>query len=367
MRIISKNKINELREKLKEKKVDALLLLNSAPIHDSSIEYLTGFRQERNQAFSCLIFKKEKSVLIVSSLDYDQACAEAMVDEIICIKKSRFGKILKETLGKSKNLGICESIFPVSMAKRIRKHFIDVEDILLNMRAVKEPKEIYLIEKSCSITNHGINVIEKELAKTKNCRELVINLEAELMRRGADELAFSTLMTSGKRGLWVHPYPSVACEKIGNLGLVDFGARVKGYCSDVTVPFVKGGLNNFQKKMLATVKQAYSRSVEKLETGIGASEIFETADSIIVNNGFVFKHSLGHGIGLDVHEYPNLSPKPRDKKLLEKWKETELKENMVFTIEPGIYTHQGGLRLENDFLLTRKGPRQLTRSRVLES
>lgn len=366
MRIISKKKIRELEDRMREKKVDSLLLLNSAPIHDSNIEYITGFRQEKYQAFSCLIFSRKKSILIVSALDYDQACEEASVDEIIKIKKARFGQILKENLSKTKSLGICESMFPLSMARRIRKKFVDMEDSLMKMRAIKEPGEIAFIKKSCAISNYGIRIIEKELRTAKSCKQLAIILESELMRRGAEEMAFPTLVTSGKRGLWVHPYPSVACEKIGNTGLVDFGVRVGGYCSDVTVPFTKGSLTASQEKIMKTVKEAYSRATERLEVGVGASEIFDVANSVITDNGFEFKHSLGHGIGLDVHEYPNLSPKPQDKKLLKKWKETELKEGMTFTIEPGVYTKQGGLRLENDFLMERKGHKQLTKSRFIE-
>lgn len=203
MRIISKKKIEELKIKMKEKKADVIILLNSAPIHDSSIEYITGFRQERNQAFACLVFSVKKSSLFVSSLDYDQACAEAEADEIIKIKKSGFARMLRESLSISGNVGICESIFPVSLCRALRKKTIGFGNEILNVRSVKEKKEIELIEMSCSVANKGIAFLEKNLKSFRTCREISIELERFLLKNGAEEIAFPTLVTSGKQGLYV--------------------------------------------------------------------------------------------------------------------------------------------------------------------
>ena len=366
MRIVSKRKLESIRIDMQKKGIDSLLLLNMAPIHDSGIEYITGFRQERNQAFGCLVFGRDRTTLLVSSLDYDQACEEASADEIIQVRKSGIVSLLKQSLGKYRRLGISESIFPLSLARKLRVKMVDFSHELLSARSIKEPGEIALIRKSCSIASHGVKVIQDEIGSAKSCVELAIILESELRRKGAEELAFPTLITSGKRGLWIHPYPSVACDRIGSTGLVDFGARVGGYCSDVTVPFARGRLNMTQKNMIHAVRDAYSRSVELLEAGAAAADVFEAADAVIASRGFEFKHSLGHGIGLDVHEYPNISPRPSDRRVLAKWKPVTLEENMVFTIEPGVYTRNGGIRLENDFLLTRRGPIQLTKSRLVE-
>lgn len=366
MRIISKKKVIATLNILTENNLDATVFMCSDSYHDSSIEYLTGFRQERIGAFSCLVATKKKMTLIVSAMDSDQAHADAEVEEIIEIKKSRFGEVLKEALGKSKNIGI-SSDMPMWMIGMLKgRKTLDISREILNIRSIKEPKEIELIKSACSITNHGIKFIEKELCHFRNCKELSIELESKMLRKGADEIAFSTLATSGKRGLWIHPYPAASHDNIKNIGLVDFGVRIGGYCSDVTVPFTKGNLTEKQKLMLKTVKDAYSESVSRIDVGEETNAIFDVANNIITKNGFEFKHSLGHGIGLDVHEFPNISPKPHDKKQLIKWKPTILKENMVFTIEPGVYEKDGGFRLENDFLLTRKGPKKLTNSRFLE-
>ena len=181
------------------------------------------------------------------------------------------------------------------------------------------------------------------------------------------ELAFPTIVTSGKRSAYIHPYPSFSNQKIQDgLGLVDFGVRYKGYCSDVTVPFTLGKISSKQKKIVQTVKEAYEKAIETLKISVPTWKVHESVESLIKKNGFKFKHSLGHGLGLELHDVPSLSPKPKSKEVLKEWKEVKLKENMVFTIEPGVYEPKiGGCRLENDVLMTKKIPKVLTNSRVI--
>jgi Xaa-Pro dipeptidase len=148
--------------------------------------------------------------------------------------------------------------------------------------------------------------------------------------------------------------------------LVDFGIRYKGYCSDVTIPFTISRLSEKQKKIVKTVEEAYQNAIDSIKIGIPTWKIHDAAEKVIKRNGFEFKHSVGHGIGLDLHDLPNLSPKPRTKEELKDWKEFELKENMIFTIEPGVYeTRIGGIRLENDILL-KKVPKILTNSKLIQ-
>ena len=98
-----------------------------------------------------------------------------------------------------------------------------------------------------------------------------------------------------------------------------------------------------------------------------AWKVFDLANKVLEKHSFEFKHSLGHGLGLDVHESPSLSPKPQTKRELKEWEEAKLKEGMIFTIEPGVYVPDvGGCRLENDVLMTKRGAEILTRSKLIE-
>jgi len=360
MKVISNEKIEQFRKNLKEKKIDAALFLCSEPIHDVNIEYFTGFQQTRFYSFSCLLITQEKIILIVSQLSYDRAMKEAKADELINLVDydHSLTKVLKEKLKGFKSIGIIERIF---------LKFQDMSDIILEVRNIKEPEEIERIKKACQIANYGIKFLKKNLSEKITEKELALALEQELIRKGADELAFPTILTSGIRSAFIHPYPSFTDKKIQKgLGLVDFGVRFNGYCSDVTVPFALGKLSEKQKKIIKTVEEAYEKAIETIKIRIPTWKVHDSAEKIIKKNGFEFKHSIGHGLGLELHDLPNLSPKPKSKEELKDWKEVKLKENMVFTIEPGIYEPGlGGVRLENDALLIKKEPKVLTNSRFI--
>jgi len=369
MRLISEQKIEQFREELKKRKIDAALFLTSEPIHDVNIEYFTGFQQIRFFSFSCLLISQNNSVLVVSPLSYDQALMEAEADEIINLKdySNSLTKVLKEKLKKFKTIGILERIFPHKLSRKFRVKFKDISDIIRELRSIKEPKEIQRIEKACHITNQGIKFIEKNLSKKMTEKELALTLQQKLIKKGADDLAFPTIVTSGNRSSFIHPHPSSMDKKIQKgLGLIDFGVRYKGYCSDVTVPFTVSRLSARQKKIVKTVKKAYQKAINTLKIDIPTWKVHNAAEKIIKKNRFEFKHSVGHGIGLDLHDLPSLSPKPKAKEELKDWKEFKLKENMTFTIEPGVYElGVGGIRLENDVLL-KKEPEVLTNSELIQ-
>jgi len=364
-------KLKQFQKELKNQSLDASIFLCCSPIHDSNIEYFTGFQQTKFHAFSCLIITPNKSSLTVSQLEYDRAVRLAKADEIINLKDydNSIAKIFKEKLKDTKNIGIIERIFPYKLAKKLEgKKLQDISQITKNLRMIKTKKEIELTKKSCKIANHGIKTIQENLSTRITEKELALLLQQELIRQGADDLAFPTIVTSGKKSAYIHPEPSYTDKKIQKgLGLVDFGARYHGYCSDVTVPFSIGKLNEKQKKIFQTTKEAHEKSVDFLEIGIPTWKVYEVADKILKENNFEFKHSLGHGLGLDVHDIPNLSPKPSLQEYLKNWGEINLQEGMIFTIEPGVYVPKiGGCRLENDVLITKRGSKVLTNSKFIE-
>jgi len=369
MRIISNKKIEQFRDKLQEKNIDLALFLTSEPIYDVNIEYFTGLQQIRVYSFCCLLITQDKITLIVSPLSYDQAMEEAEADEIINVASydRSLTKVLKEKLKGIKSIGILEDILPYKFYRKFRNlKFQDISNVILELRKVKEPKEIERIKKACEIANHGIEFIRENLSKNFTDKEFGLTLEQELIRKGADELSFPIILTSGKRSAFVHPYPSFLDEKLHKgLGLIDFGVRYKGYCSDVTVPLVIGKISKKEEIIIQTVEKAYKRAIENLKLNVPTWEVHDKVEEMIKQRGFEFKHSLGHGLGLELHDLPSLSPKPKYEEELKNWKEVKLKENMVFTIEPGIYVPKiGGCRLENDILMTKK-PKILTKSRLI--
>jgi len=331
-------KLQQFQQELKNHNLDASIFLCSSPIHDSNIQYFTGFQQTRFYAFSCLIITQQKSVLVTSQLEYDRAVRLAKADEIINLKDydNSLTKILEEKLKDAKNIGIIERLFPHRLAKKLKgKKLQDISWITENLRMIKTKKEIELIKKSCKIANHGIKIIQGNLSTRTTEKELALLLQQELIRRGTDELAFPIIVTSGQRSAYIHPEPSYTDKKI--------------------------------KKIFQVTQEAYEKSVDVLEIGIPTWEVYEVANKILEKNNFEFKHSPGHGLGLDVHDSPNLLPKPKTQENLKNWEEIKLQEGIVFTIEPGVYVpERGGCRLENDVLMTKRGPKVLTKSKFIE-
>ncbi len=241
-----------------------------------------------------------------------------------------------------------------------------LEAFLSRARAVKDPVEIAAIEKAAEITNHVIDIVGERLTDERTragLREIDLAqlIEREALSAGAEGLGFETLAAGPGRSWAIHPFPSCSGGAFGGDGLsiLDFGITVDGYTSDVTLTAAVGRLSQVQELMIKLVEEAYHAGTEASKPGLSPQEPARRVQQIFSEAGWVMPHSLGHGIGLDAHEAPLLrnqgdGPDP------------VFLPGMVVTIEPGLYDpRQGGVRWENDVLITETGPRILTRARIL--
>ena len=266
---------------------------------------------------------------------------------------------------------------------------------LESKRIIKTEIEIAYLKKAASITDRVFCKLEKylkdyldaakslevaaELQKTtppeeqkfseKNAPEKVsfltetdiaLFIETEGRKEGAEGTGFETLAASPERSFSIHPFPSYSDKKAPAEGLtiIDFGHKYKGYTSDVTTTVACGNLTDKQEKMISLVQKAIEIFESILAPGISTADLTNAVTDLFKKNGFIMPHALGHGIGLDVHESP----------VLRNIKETEtiLKTGMVLAIEPGIYSPEsGGVRLENDYLITESGFEKLTNSKLI--
>jgi Xaa-Pro aminopeptidase len=259
---------------------------------------------------------------------------------------------------------------PKRAKSSVRKKKSSFEEQLLRM--VKTPREIDVIKKSAKITDSCVDVIEKELRRRSVTeKQLAATIDRNIRRQGA-ELAFPTIAVSGKRAVFIHGKPTNA--KIRGMGYVDCGAKYRGYCTDITVPFVKGDMGEKQRRILGTTIRAYREMVKVPRLGMLCWEAQERFEKFIRKNKYAVRHSLGHGIGLDIHELPSITKprkgrkmRPARRRLWEKLRMIRFEKDQVFTIEPGIYVKGiGGCRYENDFLMTKRGPVALTHSRLIQ-
>jgi Xaa-Pro aminopeptidase len=240
------------------------------------------------------------------------------------------------------------------------------------MGLIKTQREISLIKKAAEISDSCLPLIEKSLREGISEEELRRRVNRNIRSKHAT-LSFQTLVASGKRSSMIHAKPHATGKIVQGIGYIDFGACYRGYRSDVTVPYIKGKVGERERAVVKTTIKAYDIAVNSAKIGMPCWKLFEIADKFLRKNGFRMEHSLGHGVGKKTHELPYIgkpSKKHLTKKRKRRWerlKKIKFQEGMVFTIEPGVYVNgKYGCRLENDFLITKDGPKVLSHSKLIE-
>ena len=229
------------------------------------------------------------------------------------------------------------------------------------LRAVKDEQEIAITRKAAGITNELIDLLEKNVRgeKIKTEADAALFIEVEARKRGCEGTSFGTLAAGPDRSFAIHAFPGWTCSPFGGQGLsiLDFGVKFNGYCTDVTLTFARD-LNPKQEKLVNLVEKAAKLAVSMAHNGIPARDIAAAVDTLFSKSKKQMPHGLGHGIGLQEHEYPIIRNRSDNEWVLEP--------GMVFTIEPGLYDPLlGGCRLENDILITETGAEVLTTSRII--
>ena len=221
------------------------------------------------------------------------------------------------------------------------------------LREVKSQTEVLAIRKACDITSEAFNAILPKIREGMTEKELQIELDFTMLRLGADEMAFDTIIASGENGSLCHAIPGSRPLKNGDMITMDFGAKVGGYCSDMTRTVALGEPSAEMRKVYDTVLRAQTMCEDALTAGKTGFEIDKLARDYIDARGYAgrFGHGLGHSLGIDIHEDPRLSQNCRD----------VLKAGVVITVEPGVYLPGvGGVRIENTCLVRENGCTPLT-------
>lgn len=224
------------------------------------------------------------------------------------------------------------------------------------LRMTKDDSEVDLIKKAVEIADHAFSKILLFIKPGMSEQDVALELEYYMRKLGAEKPAFDTIMASGKRGALPHGRASQKIIEIGDFVTMDFGAVYQGYHSDITRTVCIGKASEKQREIYETVLAAQLAGVQAVTPGKFGKEIDAVSRKIITNAGFgnFFGHGLGHGLGLNIHEDPRLSPTDIHNVLME---------NMVVTVEPGIYLPDwGGVRIEDTVLVSANGCQILTAS-----
>ncbi|MFV1987532.1 MAG: M24 family metallopeptidase, partial [Gemmatimonadota bacterium] len=224
-----------------------------------------------------------------------------------------------------------------------------------DLRAVKDESEIDAIGAAARVAETALEGLLTAVEWHSEPTELDVAtaLEHELRRAGSEGLPFEVIVAGGERTSLPHAAPSSRRVRTGDLVLIDFGAIVDGYCSDITRTFIVGDPADWQTEIHGRVLEAQAAAIEAIAPGASGVEVDRAARDCLAAHDLdrYFGHSTGHGIGLEVHEEPRLSTRSED----------VLEPGNVVTVEPGVYLPgRGGVRIEDDVAVTRDGSRVLT-------
>ncbi len=335
-------KIEKVREKLEELKIDGFLIT-----HLPHIRYLTGF-----SGSSALCFVSKKDAILITDFRYKEQVKIQVkhFKKIIAIGKSLLDVASEKNIMKNlKRVGFEADHTPFSLVIEIKKTFKDVKfipikNLIEEVSAIKTTEEIENIKSAIKISekafNEVLNLIKPGIA------ELDIASEISYLQRkyGAEKDAFDIIVASGWRSALPHGVASAKKIKKGEFVVIDFGCVVNGYHSDITRTIVFGKASKEQRKIYQIVFDAQSKAIEQASSGLRANLLDSIARDYIKQKGYgkFFGHSLGHGIGVEIHTLPRISPKSN----------YILQAGNVITIEPGIYIPNfGGVRIEDDILI----------------
>lgn len=315
----------------------------------ANIFYYSGFTSED----AVLFISKNRRVLLTDSRYTVQAKEQAKDFEITGDKE-----ILKSVTEKI--IGFEEEYVTVGEKKRLDsllegKQLAPAQKEISLPRQVKSPAEIEKIAQAESLGDAAFSYILDFIKPGITEKEIALKLEYFMRKNGACGLSFETIAASGARGAMPHGTATEKTIKKGELLTLDFGCVLDGYCSDMTRTVAVGAPDSRLAEIYNVVLTAQLEAIKNIRSGIKCSDADKNARDIIkqVGYGEHFGHSLGHSVGIEIHENPNLSPKSQD----------ILKVGNVVTVEPGIYIENvGGVRIEDVVAVEEDGCRNLTAS-----
>ncbi|HVQ01152.1 MAG TPA: Xaa-Pro peptidase family protein [Candidatus Thermoplasmatota archaeon] len=342
------------------KAVDGILLKNaSSPFIDDNFFYVTGLQHGLFEGSAALLHPDGTVDLLVSELEAETA---RKTTAHLCVYKNKeeFSTVLAhlvtgmETLGMNAS-GISYQDHTSLVALLPQVKFIDVSEAFMKTRIIKDESEVQCIKSACSIADEVIETIPDVLYEGMAEYELAAEINYALQNRGAEKPAFDTI--SSFRENTAEPHYSHGNTKLkkNDFVLCDIGACFKKYNSDITRTFVFGKATDQQKDMYDVVQRAQQVAFDAIQPGVKACDVHAAVSTFIDSTKFKnrFIHSTGHSLGLAVHDGSGFAP----------GNTMGLEENMVLTVEPGVYIPgYGGVRIEDDVLIKKDNIVLLTRS-----
>jgi Xaa-Pro aminopeptidase len=345
-------RLTRLRAAMDKQGLPALLVLRP-----ENRRYISGF----TGSAGFLLITASEAVLFTDFRYVEQASEQAPHFRLVEYKTPN--EVLRDELIKLgvKQLGFEQDFVTYAQHQAFVDVLADIElvpthGLVEELRAVKDESELAIIRQAARIADDAFAHICNSLRPGLTEREVAMELEMFMRKAGAKSSSFDIIVASGKRSSLPHGVASDKILESGDFVTLDFGAYYQGYCSDLTRTVVLGKPSDKQREIYEIVLEAQGHALANIKPGMTGAEADRLARDIIEAKGYgqYFGHGLGHGLGLVVHETPSLSFRGEHH---------VLKPGNVVTVEPGIYLPDfGGVRIEDDIVLTESGNEVLTRS-----
>ena len=352
-----KERATHLASLLRERELDAILI--SAP---ENRRYLSGFTGSAGY----LLVTPERQVLFTDSRYTEQAGNQSPHFEVIQMRAGLDWLLgaLKET--GVKRVGFESDNMTVASYNRVLDaikedealggtSLIATTGITEELRIFKDKEELAQLQKAIDASDQAMELVCPAIEAGMTEKEVAWRMEVAMREFGADNISFDTIVAAGPNGAMAHHRPSDSVIQAGQPIVIDMGAQVGGYCSDITRTVVVGEPDEMFHKIYNIVLGAQLTAINTVRPGLTGEECDGLSRDVIAEAGYGdnFGHSLGHGVGLAVHENPRVGPRSPD----------TLKPDMVFTVEPGIYlTGWGGVRIEDIVILGEEGATPLSKA-----
>ena len=321
-----------------------------------NVRYLTGFTGS-----SGFLWLDAGKAVLLSDSRYETQIADECSDIDVLIRDAKstqldlISKIQKSSRATSmafESDHVSHSLYQ-EMSDQLATELVPVSGLVQELRMIKDRAELDLIRNSIRINQRAFAVIRSQLTADQTEREIAHNLEHQIRKFGGEECSFDPIVAVGARSALPHAVPTHAAIEEAGFALIDWGASVDGYASDLTRMVVTAKIPPKIRKIFETVLKAQTAAIAKIRPGKTIQAADKAARDVIGKAGFgkYFGHGLGHGIGLEIHESPFVSP----------IRKGEFRQNMVVTVEPGIYLPGiGGVRIEDNVRVTKDGVEMLS-------
>ena len=326
------NQIKKLQSQLKKQNLSAVLITNRKNVH-----YLSGFNGSNG-----MLLVTPKKVTLITDFRYFVR-AKKQLRKGISLYDQKKG--LKGVMGRLQTIGFEDqgiTVYHLQNLKKAlpKKKWKPIGSLVEEMRMIKDSSEIKIMKKGCALADKCLKRLSKSFKIGVTEAELTSKLLLIAYELGAEEFSFDPIITFGKGTADVHHQKENKKLKKGEHILIDMGIKYKGYCTDMTRVFFLDKASKKIQEIHKIVLEANQKAINSIKVGMKCGEVDSIARGVIEKAGYGdhFGHSTGHGVGVEIHEMPNISPKS----------DIVIKPGMVFTIEPGIYIEGvGGVRIED--------------------